>query len=47
VAALVDQAPCPHLAHLIDAIGELIAAVLDMHARVAMRYIASIHISDA
>jgi len=47
VAALVDEAPCPHLAHLVDAIGELVAAVLDVHARIAMRYVASIHIGDA
>ena len=30
VPALVDQAPAPHLADFIDAVGKLIAAVLDM-----------------
>src|SRR4051812_2835023 len=47
VAALINEAPCPHLAHLVDAIGELVAAILDMHARVTMRHVASIHIGDA
>ena len=31
VAALVDQPPSPHLADFVDAVGELIAAILDMH----------------
>ena len=30
---LVDQPPAPHLADFIDAVGELIAAVLDVDAR--------------
>ena len=29
MAALVDQAASPHLADFVDAVGELIAAVLD------------------
>ena len=33
VPALVDQAAAAHLADFIDAVGELIAAVLDMDAR--------------
>ena len=32
VAALVDHAACPHLADLVDAVGELVAAILDMDA---------------
>ena len=47
VAALIDEVPCPHLAHFVDAVGELIAAILHMHARGAMRHIASVHIGDA
>ena len=47
VAALVDQPAAPHLAHLVDAVGELVAAVLDMHGRRAMRHVASVHIGDA
>ena len=47
VAALVDQPPSPHLAHLVDAVGELVAAILDMDLRGAMRHVAAVHIGDA
>jgi hypothetical protein len=47
VAALVDEAPAPHLAHLVDAVGELVAAILDVHLRGAMRHVAAVHIGDA
>jgi hypothetical protein len=47
VAALVDQPAAPHLAYLVDPVGELVAAVLHMHARGTMRYVASVHVGDA
>ena len=47
VAALVDEAPLAHLAHLVDAVGELVAAVLDVHARVAVRQVTAVHIGNA
>ena len=47
VPPLVDQAASPHLADFVDAVGELVAAILDMNRRVAMRQIASVHIGDA
>jgi hypothetical protein len=31
MAPLVDQPPSPHLADFIDAVGELIAAILDVN----------------
>ena len=34
-------------AYLVDAVGELIATVLDMHAGVGMGYIVTIHIGNA
>ena len=47
VTALVDQPPVPDLADLIDAIGKLIAAVLDMDRGFAIRPIAAVDIGDA
>ena len=47
VAALVDQAAAPHLADFVDAVGELVAAVLDMDAGVRERQIAAVDIGDA
>ena len=47
VAPLVDEAAVPHLADFIDAVGELIAAVLDMDRGVAHRQIAAVDVGDA
>ena len=38
VPALVDQPACPHLADLVDAVGELIAAILDMDRGLGERH---------
>jgi hypothetical protein len=46
VARLVDETASPHLADLVDADGELVAAVLDMDGRLAVRDVASIDIGD-
>ena len=45
--ALVDQVTAPHLADFIDAVGELIAAVLDVDARGGERNVAAVDIGDA
>ena len=47
VPPLVDEPPSPHLADLIDPVGELVAAVLDMDDRVAMGPVAAVHIGNA
>ena len=47
MTALIDEAPSPHLADLVDAVGELIAAVLDMDGGVAARHISAVDVSDA
>ena len=47
MAALIDQAPAPHLADFIDAVGELIAAVLDGDLGVVARQIAAVDVCDA
>ena len=47
VAALVDQRAAPHLADFVDAVGELVAAILDMDHRVRVRQIAAVDIGDA
>src|SRR5450759_1874780 len=47
MTALIDQAPSPHLAHLVDAVGKLIAAVLDRDFCLRARQVASIDIGDA
>src|SRR5512139_1691677 len=46
MTALVDDAAAPYFADLVDAIRELIAAVLDMDRRRPLRQIAAIHIGD-
>jgi len=45
--SLVDQLAAEYLAHLVDTVGELIAAILNMHLRVAVRDVAAVHIGDA
>src|ERR1700689_11849 len=47
MAPFVDQAPVPHLADFIDAVGELVAAILDVDGSVAGRKIAAIGVSGA
>ena len=47
MAPLVDQAPFPHFANLVDAVAELIAAILDMHHGAAHRQIAAVDIGYA
>jgi len=42
MAALVDEAAAPHLADLIDTVGKLIAAVLDVDPGVAERKVAAL-----
>jgi hypothetical protein len=47
VAPLIDEAPVPHLAYLINAIGELISAVLDVHRRLAQREVTAVDVGAA
>ncbi len=47
MSALVNEARLPHLAHLVDAVGKLVAAVLHMDASVAMGPITAIHIGNS
>jgi hypothetical protein len=47
VPPLVDDPPSPHLADLVDTVGELVAAILDMDERVAMAPVAPVHIGNA
>jgi hypothetical protein len=47
VAPLVDDRAAPHLAHLVDSVGELVAAVFDMHARPPEGEIAAIDVGNA
>jgi hypothetical protein len=47
MSSLVDEAATPHLAYFIDAIAELIAAILDVNFGVRKRQITAIDISDA
>src|SRR5258706_633772 len=44
---LVDELRTAHRANLIDAVGELVAAILDMYARVGERHVPPVHICDA
>jgi hypothetical protein len=43
----IDELAAPHLAHFVDAVGELIAAILDMNAGFAMRHVAAVDIGNA
>ena len=45
MALLVDQGAAKDFAHFVDAIGELVAAVVDMNHGVAVQDIAAIDIS--
>src|SRR5215467_7384534 len=47
VSVLVDENPADNGDHLIDAVAELIAAVLDMHRRLAVRQVLPADIGDA
>jgi hypothetical protein len=47
MAPLINELPSPYLAHLVDAIGELIAAVFDVHLRGVVRNVAAVYIGDA
>lgn len=43
---LVDQPPSPHLADFIDAVGKLVAPVLDVNHGAAVRQVAAVDIGD-
>jgi len=45
--ALVNEASLPHLAHLVNAVGKLIAAILHVDERFAVGPIMAIHISNS
>src|SRR5262245_32530389 len=47
MATLVDQPPSPHLADLVNSVGELVAAVLDMDDGVTVRHVTAIDVGDA
>jgi hypothetical protein len=47
MAALVDDGASPHLAHFVDAVGELIAAIFDTDQGVTRRQITAVHIGNA
>jgi hypothetical protein len=47
VAPLVDDAAAPHLADFVDAVRELVAAILDMDGGCPLRQITTVHVSDA
>jgi len=47
MAAFIDQSAAPHLAHFVNAVSELIAAILDMNAGFAMRQVAAVDIGNA
>ena len=44
---LVDQPAAEHGDDLVDPVGELVAAVLDMHRGAAMRLVAAVDVGDA
>jgi hypothetical protein len=46
MARHVDDIAACHLADFVDAVRELVTAILHMYARVGMREIAAIHIGD-
>jgi hypothetical protein len=47
MAALIDQFAASHFAYFVDAVGELVAAILDMNAGFAMREVAAVDIGNA
>ena len=47
VAPLVDHAAAPDFADFVDAVGELVAAVLDMDPGRVPRQVAAVHVGDA
>jgi hypothetical protein len=47
MAPNVNEPPFPHLAHFVDAVAELITAILDVHGGVAHRQIAAVDIGYA
>jgi hypothetical protein len=47
MSPLIDGAAAPHLAYFIDAIAELIAAILDVNFGVCERQITAIDVSNA
>ena len=47
MALFVDQPAAADLAHLIDAVGELIAPVLDMNGGPGMGKVAAVDVGDA
>ena len=47
VPALVDHPASPHLADLVDAVGELIPTVLDGDLGIGSRQVAAVDVGDA
>jgi hypothetical protein len=47
VAPLIDDAAASDFTNLVDAIGELVAAILDMNGRRMLREVAAVHIGNA
>jgi hypothetical protein len=47
VARLVDEVAVANLAHLVNAIGELKAAVFDVHGSLRIRHVAAVDVDDA
>ena len=47
MARHVDDEAAGHLADLVDAIGELVAAILDMHTGIGVSDVAPVHIGNA
>jgi hypothetical protein len=46
VARLVNDPPLPDFTHLVDSIGELITAILDVDHRAMAREVPAVHIRD-
>jgi hypothetical protein len=46
VAGRVGQLAAEHRPHLVDAVGQLVAAILDMHGGLAMAHEAAVHIGE-
>src|SRR5262245_6619064 len=47
VESLIDDAAAPHLAHFIDAVGELVAAILYMDGGRVLSDVTAVHICNA